>query len=104
MSDDRYEFSYISTKEKRKLLAARIFLIASIIYSLWSLITKDYYAEGVPYYDAAWILTAVFAYINVLKVKSELVELFEMPLDFKALEFLVASVLFTLIGAYQQFA
>jgi hypothetical protein len=54
MSEDRYEFSYLSKKEKNKILVVRIILLLSIIHSLWSLINTDYYATGAAYYDAAW--------------------------------------------------
>lgn len=104
MNKDSYEFSYMSDTEKRKLLVAKTILLASIIYAMWSLIHSEYSVSSSAYFDGAWVLAAVFAYVNLLKVRSELVELFEHPLDFHGKEFLAASIIIFSIGLLVEFS
>jgi hypothetical protein len=100
---DSYEFSYMSDAEKRKLMVAKTILLASIIFAMWSLIHREYSVSSSAYFDGAWVLAAVFAYVNLLKVKSELVELFEHPLDFHGKEFLAAGLVLFSVGLFVQF-
>lgn len=108
MTKGSYEFSYMSKTEKRKILLAKIVLIASMLSSLWNLVDGDYtghYAPvSAPYYDGAWVLAAVFGYTNLLNIRSELVEIFEYPLDLKAQEIMVASTVLLVIAMYKQFS
>ena len=104
MSKDSYEFSYMSQTEKRKLVAAKVVLLVSIIYSLWSLISTSRVEASQAYFDAAWVLAAVFAYINVLRVRSEFAELIEHPLEYQGVEFMVLSGILFFVGIYFQFA
>lgn len=107
MAKDSYEFTYMSDTEKRKILLAKIILGASMLGSLWSLMDGDYSghyaAAAAPYYDGSTVLAAAFGYINLLHIRSELVEIFEHPLDFKAREFMIASLLIWVFGMYKQF-
>lgn len=103
MSKDSYEFSYMSDREKRKLITAKAIVFLSVIYSLWQLIDSDDKPIHSAYLSAAWVLSAVFVYINLMTVRSELIELFEHPVEFHAKEFLVASSILFCLGIYSQY-
>jgi hypothetical protein len=100
---DSYEFSHMSEKEKYKLLVAKVIMLGNILWSLWSLGSDSHLHSGGPYLDAAWILAAVFAYINLLDVKSELVELFEQPLSYRGREFMLLSTICLCVGLFKQY-
>ena len=87
MPNDSYEFSYMSTREKRKILIAKIIfglVIASCLYWIATSTTDDLSADLM---NMSAILTAVFGYINLINVKSELMELFEPPYSYNGSEF-----------------
>lgn len=103
MGKDRYEFTYMSEPEKRKVFAIKTILLVSILFSLWSLVDSDNRHLSSAYYDAAWVLAAIFAYINTLQIRSEITELFEHPLEYHGKEFMMASLVAFVFGLYTQF-
>jgi len=103
MSKDSYEFSYMSEKEKRKLIIVKTLVFISVIFSLWQLAVSDGTSPHSDYFSAAWILGAVFVYINLMTVRSELVEIFKHPVEFHGKEFVWASTALFCVGIYIQF-
>ncbi len=92
MPKDGYEFGYMSKREKLKVLAAKVFLAAMIAFCFYQLLSGPIDDLGLKLSSTSGIFAAVFGYINLLNVKSELVELFESPVVFTGYEFIVASV------------
>lgn len=88
-----YEFSYQSTKQKAVLIFLKLFvafLLGSFLYSLgW--VDNDNHSKLV---SVSSVLTAVWIYSNLLRVKVEVQELFVEPPDILfAKEFMLAGFL-----------
>ena len=103
MSKDSYEFAYMSDRERQKLVITKTLVFISVIYSLWQLVVSDGTPPHSDYFNAAWILGAVFVYINLMTVRSELIEIFEPPVEFRGKEFAWASSAIFCAGLYFQF-
>ena len=86
-----FEYSYISKKERVKIALAKVSIGAMIAYSFFTLASNEAdLASKIS--DIASIMIFIFAYVNVMQVKSELAQLFEPPLLNHGLEFFVAFV------------
>ena len=87
-----YEFAHVSKAEKIKILAAKLVLGLFIAYECYLLaIGADDLSSRLAALGSIGIFT--FAYINVMQVKSEFIQLFEPPYFKHGLEFMVAGVL-----------
>ena len=87
MPKPSYEFRYATRKQKVYLLLFKAFFVAMILSSLWTLslsgqpnLSKDLlYASGT--------MTGIFGYINLMRVKVEIQEIFEPPIQWQGTEF-----------------
>ncbi len=93
MPKDGYEFTYMSSGEKRKLLVAKFALAITIAWAFYMLIASKTTTLSSDLFNVSWILAAFFGYLNLLQVKSELIELFEQPYDYVGYEFIITSTI-----------
>ena len=83
-----YEFSHITKAERVKIIAAKVLLGLMIAFEFYSLVLTDGdLASRVSTVGTIFIF--IFAYINLLCVKSEFAQLFEPPYFNHGLEFAV---------------
>lgn len=102
--DSSFEFGFISRKEKIKLAGAKLLCLAIVAFSLLALVFSDYGDSLASRFAfAGGALSAFAAYMNLFKVKSELVELFEPPYDFDGTGIAVLIVLFVLASYVSRF-
>ncbi len=98
MPNDSYEFGFISKVEKRKVIVSKTLLILLMTYCFVGLIADDTSTMSSNFIKVSGILCAIFGYINLINVKSELMELFEPPYEYTGYEFLAAGFLLNLIS------
>ena len=87
MSKPDYEFNYVSTKQKARLILWKALVILFMLILLAMLIFSDEKDLGYKLLKTSGILQAVFCYINLMTVRVEVQELFEPPVHFKGAEF-----------------
>ena len=90
MPKNSYEFSYMSPREKRKVLAFKGALIILMATSFFIILSGASLSLSADLFQLSGILSIFFGYINVLHVKSELIELFEPPYFYVGYEFAIA--------------
>ncbi|HIG42961.1 MAG TPA: hypothetical protein EYQ14_20825 [Gammaproteobacteria bacterium] len=93
MPKDSYEFTYMSSGEKRKLLVAKCVLALMIASAFYMLIASDATTLSSDLFNVSWILSAFFGYLNLSRVKSELMELFEPPYIYVGYEFVTIGMI-----------
>ena len=96
--DTKYEFGLISKKEQMKILAARAVVYISTVGCLVALLFRDGVQSTSSFYLAGWVLSGIFVHVNLMNVKSELIEIFEYSFDHKGLEYVLAGGALTLYG------
>jgi hypothetical protein len=87
-----YEFSHVSKVEKAKIVLARTALGLFIAHEFYALVIGSGDVSS-RIAVVGSISLFVFAYINVLQVKNEFIQLFEPPYFSHGLEFFFAAVL-----------
>jgi len=92
-----YEFAQVTKAEKVKIFVAKIVLGLFMAFEFYSLALggEDL---GSRLSDIAGILILIFAYINVLHVKSEFSQLFEPPFLNHGIEFFFGFIILMLIS------
>lgn len=88
-----YEFSYQSTKQKLVLIVLKLFVLSMLANFLYNLgwVDQDNHNK---FTSLSGVLTAVWIYTNLLRVKIEVQELFVEPPDILfAKEFMLAGFL-----------
>jgi len=84
--------------EKRKILIGKCFLSLLIANGFFWLVSDKSSTLSSDLIQVSGILCAIFGYINLINVKSELMELFEPPYEYTGYEFLAAGFLLNLIS------
>ncbi|HJP50219.1 MAG TPA: hypothetical protein QF611_04240 [Pseudomonadales bacterium] len=100
MPKDSYEFGFMSRKEKIKIILCKIFLAILIIHSFYRLVDGTTATLSSDFIQVSAILCAVFGYINLLKVNSELMELFEPPYFNVGYEFIIAGMVTNIVSFF----
>ncbi|HIG42963.1 MAG: hypothetical protein ABGY96_30285 [bacterium] len=98
MPDNSYEFSYMSAREKKKVLVSKCILALLMLLAFYWLIAGEANTLSSELVFIGGILAAIFGYINILTVKSELVELFEPPYTYRAGEFAITAIILNVIS------
>jgi len=88
----------MSSREKRKILAAKIVLAILMVVSFSILISDSPTSLSTDFFQLSGILSIFFAYTNLLHVKSELVELFEPPYIYVGYEFIVVALIINAVA------
>jgi hypothetical protein len=88
-----YEFGYQSTKQKLILNLIKLLVLVHIGFGLYYLgWTNDPMEENLR--SASSVVGGFWIYFHLLRVKTEIQELFVMPIDFlHAKEFMLASII-----------
>lgn len=100
MPDNSYEFGYISPGEKKKILVCKVLLAALIALSFYLLVADETADLSAGLVSVCGILTATFGYINLLRIKSELMELFRAPYTYVGYEFIIIAAIAGLISFF----
>ena len=97
-----YEFGYISRKERVKLAVAKFSCLVLATYALYSIIFLQLDTSS-KLHQAAGVLAALGFYINLFRVKSEVVEIFEPPYHFHGHGLGILCFCFMAAGFYYEF-
>jgi|TARA_B100001971_G_C17865515_1_gene370499 hypothetical protein len=87
MGKATYEFRYVSTKQKVQLVLCKAFVIMLMLMFLTMLAVKGKPDYGQDLVFISGVMNCCFAYINLMRVRVEVPELFEHPVQFTGAEF-----------------
>ena len=100
MTKPSYEFRHVSTKQKVYLLLFKGFFICIILSSLASLALIEDSTLGDDLLNATGTMIGIFGYINLMRVKVEVQEIFEPPIQWAAPEFTWLAMIFLVISYF----
>lgn len=93
MPDNSYEFGDISLAEKGKIFICKVLLAGVIALSFYLLVSDGAVDLSANLISVSGILAATFGYINLLRVKSELMALFKPPYHYVGREFIIIATI-----------
>jgi hypothetical protein len=94
MTSSNYEFQYVSKRQRLNLVLCKLFVIFWILAFLALMIFKSIPDTQNDLLFASGIMNAIFAYINLMRVKVEVQEIFEPPVKWHAMEFFWLGLIF----------
>jgi hypothetical protein len=99
MGKRNFEFGFMTRRERIKLELIKTMSLAFVAWCLWSLVFHDLSVSSRLTYASGSLAFSVF-YLNMLRVKSEVIELFEPPYNFKGLGMIWLGFVFSLMSTY----
>ncbi|HAK53312.1 MAG TPA: hypothetical protein DCM54_15630 [Gammaproteobacteria bacterium] len=95
-----YEFGYMSKREKLKLLLLKFLSLCWVTWTAFTTIYGD--RLSLQFYGASGVMCGAYFYMNLFFIKSEVMELFELPYPVKGQILAYLAGIFLLIGIYYQ--
>ncbi len=99
----KYEFGYLSKEARMKIISSRVIVFAGTLICLLFLLFDQGFSLSGRLQLAAWILNGVFAYLNLMDVEIDVMELFDWGFNHRGVEFAIAGFLLMLTSAYVEF-
>ena len=90
----------LSPREKRKIFICKCVLGIIMACALIPLVTDENSTLSSDLLDINGLLSAFFGYLNLLNIKSELIELFEPPYPFTGFEFIIIAFPCSIISLF----
>ena len=100
MTNDSFEFGCMSKSEKRKVLVSKLVLAVLISFCFIVLVLDETLTPSSNLILVSGALGAIFGYINLLNIKSKLMELFEPPYAYIGYEFIIVSMILNITSFF----